>query len=257
MTVVLVHGAWHGAWCWERVVDGVTNAGISAVAVDLPGHGADPGPLGDLHHDASRVRDTLDVVGGPAVLVGHSYGGAVITEAGEHPAVARLVYLAALALDEGETCISAAAGDPAAAAIDHIGRPNLGAGFLQGPDGTVTLDPAVAAAALYNDCDPETVSWALARLGPQPLVTLQQTPTSVAWRRRPSTYVVCGHDMAIHPDLQRILAKRCTTSIEWDTGHSPFLSQPVLMIDLLLAVAGKEVAVAGIPDSLRIGDVEA
>src|SRR5216683_1848667 len=236
VTVVLVHGAWHGAWCWERVVAGLTAAGVSSVAVDLPGHGADPGPFSDLHGDAARVRRMLDTVTGPVVLVGHSYGGAVITEAGDHPVVTDLVYLAALALDAGETCGSAAA-DEAAAVVDHTGRPDLGAGFIPGADGTVTLDPHVAAATLYNDCDPDTVTWALARLGPQPLITMQQAPTAVAWRTRPSTYVVCGNDMAIHPGLQRLLAKRTLTSLEWDAGHSPFLSRPDLVTELLAATA--------------------
>jgi len=132
-TVVLVHGAWHGAWCWERVVARLTAAGVPTIAIDLPGHGADDGPLGDLHVDAARVRQALGTAAGPVVLVGHSYGGAVITEAGDYPAVSELVYLAALTLDTGETCGSAAAGEAAIAAVDHSGRPDLGAGFIPGP----------------------------------------------------------------------------------------------------------------------------
>jgi pimeloyl-ACP methyl ester carboxylesterase len=234
--VVLVHGAWHGAWCWQRVVDRLTDAGVRAVAIDLPGHGDDPGPLGDLHTDSSRVREVLDEQSGPVVLVGHSYGGAVITEAGDHPAVTQLVYLCAMALDGGETCLSAASEQAAAAGISYAGRPDLGAGLVPAAEGSVTVDASVAA-ALYNDCDPATVAWAVARLGPQPVVTLQQTPTAVAWRTRPSTYAVCRDDMIVHPDLQRLLASRCTTSVEWDTGHSPFLSRPELVTDLLVALA--------------------
>jgi pimeloyl-ACP methyl ester carboxylesterase len=235
-TVVLVHGAWHGAWCWERVVAGLRDAGIMAVALDLPGHGQDPGALGDLHVDAARVREELDKLGGPVVLVGHSYGGAVITEAGDHPAVAHLVFLCALALDEGETCMDAAAG-AAASAISHEGRPDLAGGFVAAGDGSVAIEASVAAAALYNDCDPDTVAWALPQLGPQPLITLQQSPSSVAWRTRPSTYAVCRNDMTIHPDLQRLLAQRCRASVEWDSGHSPFLSQPGTVVDLLVGLA--------------------
>ena len=225
-TLVLVHGAWHGGWCWERIVDRLSASGVRAVAVDLPGHGGDPGPLSDLHGDSARVRGVLDGIDAPVVLVGHSYGGAVITEAGDHSAVAHLVYLCALALDEDETCASAASAEAAAAGISHEGRPDLGAGFIPNDQGGVTLDRSVAAACLYNDCDPETAKWALVRLGAQPLVTLQQAPSRVAWRVKPSTYIVCANDLAIHPDLQRILAKRCTNSTEWDSDHSPFLSQP-------------------------------
>ena len=148
-----------------------------------------------------------------------------------------LVYLAALALDEEETCANAAATDPAAGRISQDGRPHLSAGFLADDQGVGTLDPSIAAACLYNDCDSETVQWALARLGPQPLVTLQQKPATVAWRAKPSTYVVCANDLAIHPDLQRILAKRCTNSTEWASDHSPFLSQPDRLARLLHELA--------------------
>ena len=179
----------------------------------------------------------LDGLARPVILVGHSYGGAVITEAGAHPAVDHLVYLCALALDGHETCGTAAAEDAAVSAISHDGRPDLSAAFVPAADGSVTLEPGLAAACLYNDCQPPTVAWALARLGPHPLQVLQQTPRAVAWREKPSTYVVCAADMAIHPDLQRLLATRCTTTIEWDTGHSPFLSRPELVVSLLAELA--------------------
>ena len=109
------------------------SAGITATALDLPGHGEDEGALGDLHADAARVRETLDELGGAVVLVGHSYGGAVITEAGTHPAVQHLVYIAAFALDAGESCVSAATSEMEAAQISHEGRPNLGAAFMMEP----------------------------------------------------------------------------------------------------------------------------
>jgi len=237
--VVLVHGAWHGAWAWDRIRPRLDAAGVETIAVDLPGHGADPGPFGDLHADATRVRRTLDEVDdGPVVLVGHSYGGAVITEAGDHPAVDQLVFIAAFALDRDESCMSAAVDAADAAALDHTGRPNLVAGFVAGPDDTVTLDASTATACLFQDCDEEATAWALARLGPQPLLTLQQTPGAVAWRSKPSTYVVCTDDLTVHPDLQRVLARRCDRTLAWPTGHSPFLSRPDLVADLLVDLAG-------------------
>lgn len=237
-TVVLVHGAWHGAWCWERVVGPLRDAGVEVVTPDLPGHGGDPGPLGDLHGDANRVRDVLDSLDSPVVLLGHSYGGAVVTEAGDHPAVAHLVYLCAFALDAGETVATGGTNDPDTAAISTVSRLDLVSTFVPNTDGTavtVTRDGAIA--ALYNDCDAASIEWALARLGPQPLITFQQPPDAVAWRTRPSTYVVCADDETIHPELQRIMARRCSTSIEWPTGHSPFLSRPELVVDLLRGLA--------------------
>jgi pimeloyl-ACP methyl ester carboxylesterase len=241
-TVVLVHGAWHGAWCWDRVVARLDARNVPSVALDLPGHGEHAGPFGDLHDDAALVRETLDALDAPAVLVGHSYGGAVITEAGDHQAVSQLVYLCAFALAEGESCVTAAAAEAAAADISHAGRPDLGAGFQRNDDDLVTLDPAIAAACFYNDCDPASAEWALSRLGPQPLATLQQEPTAVAWRTKPSTYAVCTEVMAVHRDLQRLLARRCTTSVEWPTSHSPFLSQPDLVADLLAQLSAAAAA---------------
>lgn len=232
-TVVLVHGAWHGAWCWHYVVDLLAARGVRCVAIDLPGRGDDPNRQGDLHADTAAVCHVLDELDGPAVLVGHSYGGAVVTEAGVHPMVAHVVYIAGLALDHGETCSTAAAAEAAAAGLSHDGRPDLGSGLYDAGDGMVLLDESVAAACLYQDCDEDDVRWAVARLGSQRLLSLQQSPRAVAWRQRPSTYVVCAHDLAVHPGLQRILAARCTSGTEWQCGHSPFLSQPDLVADML------------------------
>jgi pimeloyl-ACP methyl ester carboxylesterase len=173
--IVLVHGAWHGAWAWDRVIALLASAGVECAALDLSGHGEDGGQFRDLYSDVARVRGVLDEFDGDVVLVGHSYGGAVITEAGLHRAVQHLVYVAAFALDRGESCVNAAA-EGEAAQISHDGRPNLGAGFIMGAGDMITLDPASAAECLYNDCDADTVAWALARLVPQPLITCRERP---------------------------------------------------------------------------------
>jgi pimeloyl-ACP methyl ester carboxylesterase len=235
-TVMLVHGAWHGAWCFERVLEGLATRGVPAVAVDLPGHGADRGPLVDLHGDALRVRERLDAIDGEVVLLGHSYGGVVVTEAGVHPSVRELVYVCAFNLTDTESCARAAEDEPGAATISHEGRPNLADAFVI-DDGVITLTRDGARATLYNRCAPATADWALDRLGPQRVETLTQSPTAVAWRDKPSTYVVCGDDMTVHPDLQRLLAARATTSVEWDADHSPYLSCTARLVELLAARA--------------------
>jgi pimeloyl-ACP methyl ester carboxylesterase len=235
--VLLVHGAWHGAWCWDKVAPELRRRGFRVAAIDLPGHGSDPEPLTDLHGDATKVREALSQLGEPALLVGHSYGGAVISEACDHPLAESLVFLAAFPLDVGETCLSAAVEESEANGISWEGRPNLGEGLATSPDGaTSTLDPDAAAACLYNDCDPAAVEWALDRLGPHPLANLGQSPHSAAWKAKPSTYVVCSGDLVVHPELQRLMARRCSSSVEWSTGHSPFLSRPELVVELLTNV---------------------
>jgi pimeloyl-ACP methyl ester carboxylesterase len=236
-SVVLVHGAWHGAWCFDGVVDRLRDAGIDAHAVDLPGHGADAGPLSDLHGDAARVRETLDQIDGECVLLGHSYGGAVITEAGTHPAVRHLVYLCAFPLDADESCGTAAVEASEALGITHTGRPNLADAVTINADGTASLEPEAAAVCFYNDCDPQTAARAVAQLDPHTMASLTEVPIAVAWRERPSTYVVCTEDLAVHPDLQRAMARRCTSVVEWPTSHSPFLSAPDRVADLLSELA--------------------
>jgi pimeloyl-ACP methyl ester carboxylesterase len=234
MTAVFVHGAWHGAWCWAPVLERLAAAGVPAVAIDLPGHGEDPRPLTDVVGDTAHVRSVLDGIDGPVVLVGHSYGGVVITGAGVHPKVRHLVYLAALLLDEGETAMAAASAEAGAAQLDHSGRPDLFAGLRFADDGTTsTVDPGAATALFFHACTPEVAADAIAHLGPQPMANPGEPATAVAWRECPSTYVVCEEDGAIHPGLQELLARRAESIVRWPTSHSPFLSQPDLVADLV------------------------
>jgi pimeloyl-ACP methyl ester carboxylesterase len=236
-TVVLVHGAWHGAWCWDRVVEGLAERGIDAVAIDLPGHGASRQPLGDLHGDAAALSHALDALdGADAIVCGHSYGGAVISEgAAGHPNVRHLVYLAALMLDVGESCSRSIPDPPDGAALAES---ELGPGMRFSDDGTsVSVDPAVGRDAFYADCSDADADWALARLDLHPAIALQQPVPVAAWREVPSTYVVCSDDRAIPPWIQETFAARATNTVVWPTSHSPFLSQPDLVVDLLATLA--------------------
>ena len=210
---------------------------VRATTVDLPGHGTDPGPLSDLHGDADRVRSALDGFDEPVILVGHSYGGVVITEAGVHPRVSHLVYIASFNLDEGESAMSAAIAESEAASIDHSERPDVLGYVRMADDGTSSIDPIGARILFYNDCPDDVADWAVARLGPQPMETLSQSPRVVAWRHRRSTYALCGSDNIVHPDLQRVLSRRADHVVEWPTGHSPFLSRPDLVAELLVDLA--------------------
>jgi pimeloyl-ACP methyl ester carboxylesterase len=230
---LLVHGAWHGAWCFRRVLDGLAERGVEAVALDLPGHGDSTEPLGDLHDDARAVREAVDRAGGPVVLLGHSYGGMIVTEAGAHPGVRHLVYLCAFMPGEGQSLgdIVGAEEEPGLRHDVHI---------LPGRrEGEMLIDPAAAPGLFYGDCADEEVELALARLAPEWAPGFAQAPDAIAWRDHPSTYVVCTEDRAIPPALQRKMAVRASEVLEWQTSHSPFLSRPDLVVDLLAGLAAR------------------
>jgi pimeloyl-ACP methyl ester carboxylesterase len=235
-TVVLVHGAWHGAWCWSKVVPLLEAAGVPAVAVDLPGHGDSPGPPGDLYQAAAHVREVLAGIEGPVVVCGHSYGGAVITEAtADQPGVVQLVYLAALMPDIGET-VGSTMPD---AATDGWEQSELGGDTIEHrDDGTMSVDPDAAVRALYGDCSPEDIQFALSRLCPQAAASFGQELTGAGWRDIPATYFVCTEDRAVVSAFQKAMATaRATTIVELDASHSPFFSMPGAVADLLIELA--------------------
>ena len=241
-TVVLVHGAWHGAWCWDAVVPLLDAAGVPSVAVDLPGHGASTEPVGDLYTDADHVRGVLGSIDGPIVLAGHSYGGAVISEAASGvPDVRSLVYLCAIVPDIGETVgavpVEGLPTDDRSGEDDGSGE--LGDLIQVHEDGTTTIDVSGAAPFFYADCPPATAADSLKQLGPQSSASFVQPLRHAAWREIPSTYVVCTEDQVIAVPFQRALASRAgSTVVEWPTSHSPFLSRPDLVAALLTQLAG-------------------
>jgi pimeloyl-ACP methyl ester carboxylesterase len=166
----------------------------------------------------------------PVVLVGHSYGGAVISEASAKAGgnVFHLVYLAAYVTDAGESVIGLSQSMPEA----HTA---LGAAMVIA-DGSSTLDPAQAHAALYNRCDPMVSPANVARLCPQPLATFTQPATGAGWRQIPSTYVRCLDDQAVAVAHQDVMAARCTTVETLDTDHSPFSSMPVETAEIIARI---------------------
>ncbi len=224
-TVVLVHGAWHGAWCWESVTERLAAAGVPYVAVDNPSVSRGGATLAD---DAANVTRALDAIDGPVVLVGHSYGGAIVTEAGAHDAVDHIVYVTAFALDVGESVMQNALEGGVAGPLD---------GALQFDGDVVTLDLDGAVAAFYHDCTDDVARSAASRLRSQSIGALGGTVRTAAWRDKASTYVVCTDDRAVSPALQRSAAARVNDVVEIDASHSPFLSRPAAIADLLCQLA--------------------
>jgi pimeloyl-ACP methyl ester carboxylesterase len=234
-SVVLVHGAFHGGWCWTKVVDGLTAEGIEVVAVDLPGHGVDdPRPIGGLHGDAAAVREVLQDTPGPIVLVGHSYGGAVISEAAAGQSdVAHLVYLAAVVPDVGEGIGGATNDVPA-----DVGEFTITSAFVPNDDGTaLRVGDEHVRDVFYHDCSDEDVVFAQARLSPQSTESFADILEGAAWRDIPSTYVLCTDDRTVPPPLQQVNAARTDKVVEMHTSHSPFFSQPQLVVDVIAQLA--------------------
>jgi pimeloyl-ACP methyl ester carboxylesterase len=218
--LLLVHGAWHGSWCWDRVRPALEDAGFSPHTVDLPSHGDNTAALGGLHDDASAVRATAAGLPDGVIVVAHSYGGAAVTEGlAEAANVGRLVYLAAFMLDAGESVLGVAGGTP----------PPF---WESTPDGQAwrTRDPETV---FYNDCPPPEVECAVSRLQPQSASSFAETLAAAAWRDRPSTYVVCERDQALPVFAQEAMSKRATDVVRLDSGHSPFLSRPDELVTLL------------------------
>jgi pimeloyl-ACP methyl ester carboxylesterase len=225
LTVIFVHGAWHGAWSWAPLQAKLDKKGIASIAVDLPGHGASTAAFTDMHGDAQHVADVADKIGGEIVLVGHSYGGGVIGETatrliGSNSVhISHLVYMAAYVLDEGESVGGLAASLPKESN-------KLAAAMSLGEDGLLHLDAEKAVAALYNECSTKMAAAAVARLSAQPPATFSQPTTGAPWKSIPSTYVVCEKDKAVHPHHQQIMAEHCTNVISIKADHSPFMCMP-------------------------------
>ena len=212
--VLLVHGAFTGAWEWEYVVKELDARGVASTAVDLPSRG----PTGTLAADAQAVRDTLKGLGEPAVLVGHSYAGAVITEASaDNDDVAHLVYVCAALPQEGESVGAILGRDPEPG--------DLGSAMMPADDGTAILTRDGAKASVYNDATDEQAAPALDALGTHALVTLGEPVTGLGSKQHPSTYVLCLQDKSFSPALQREFATHTTSVVEIDAGHGPMLTK--------------------------------
>jgi pimeloyl-ACP methyl ester carboxylesterase len=224
-TFLLVHGAWHGAWCWEPVRAELDADGWRSHAVDLPSANPPAGrpegarPAGMLD-DAAVIRESLRRIEGPVVVVAHSYGGVPTTEAISDAAnVVRAVYVAAFQLDAGESMFTFR-GTPV---------PDDGAG---------QVPPHPDSRRLFFDDVPEAdAARATARLRPQAVRSFAERVTSAGWRTVPSSYVVCERDLVFDPSQQRELAARADSAHRLASGHSPFLSMPRQLTDVLVEIA--------------------
>jgi pimeloyl-ACP methyl ester carboxylesterase len=235
-TYVLIHGAWHGAWCWEKVIPLLEKEGHRVVAPDLPGHGKDKRPIADITLQAytDRVCQILDEQSDPVVLVGHSMGGAVITQTAEYrpEKISKLVYVTAFLLQNGEFLLQHAEPDTEALVL-----PNL---IMSEDQSYANVKQEALKEVFYADCSDEDVEFAKSRLVPQaaaPFATPVST-TEKNFGRVPRVYIACLRDRAISPSIQEKLyaALPCENVISMDTSHSPFFSAPEELAKHLLSV---------------------
>jgi pimeloyl-ACP methyl ester carboxylesterase len=235
-TYVLIHGAWHGAWCWKKVIPLLEKEGHKVVAPDLPGHGKDKRPIADITLQAytDRVCQILDEQSDPVVLVGHSMGGVVITQTAEYrpEKISKLVYVTAFLLQNGEFLLQHAEPDTEALVL-----PNL---IMSEDQSYANVKQEALKEVFYADCSDEDVEFAKSRLVPQaaaPFATPVST-TEKNFGRVPRVYIACLRDRAISPLIQEKLytALPCENVISMDTSHSPFFSAPEELAKHLLSV---------------------
>ncbi len=224
MKVLFVHGALvrDGAWWWSRMVEPLKQHGLGTAAVELP---SCDGNLDDgLYADVDAVKAAVRRAGDEVILLGHSYGATIITDAaaGEE-AVEHLVYLAALIPDIGDSLASLTSGPaPWVRATEN---------------GFVELITDQLNELFLQDCDQDAKDGAHRRVARQSALAFSQPVRAAAWRSIPSTYVVCAEDLAIPQERQRVMAQKTGDVIELPTGHHPFLSRPSALASALAAIA--------------------
>ena len=228
-TVVLVHGAWHGPWCFNKVVAGLEERDVTVVNVERRRRHEPSGELrGVTNSDENEqiVRAALAEVEGPVVLLGHSFGGVAITTAPlGNRNVKHLVYLTAIMPDTD-------GGIP-----DNFANPELIGAMQVGEDGSTTVQEDMIRPIFYGNCSDEDVADAMPQLVRDEGAIPFDAPRDTAWRQITTTYVVCSEDNALLAEGQRELARRADRIAEWPTDHSPFFSNPGLVIDLLDSLA--------------------
>ena len=219
--IVLVHGGFVDGSGWKGVYDILTKDGYTVSVVQ--------NPTVSLKDDAAFTRRAIDAMGGKVVLVGHSYGGAVISEAGTDANVAGLVYIAAFAPDKGESVSSLIKNPPPGAPVPPILPPQ---------DGYLLLDRTQFGASFAGDVSPDMAAFMADSQVPWGLEALNGVVTNPAWKSKPSWYLVSTDDRMIPPDAQRAMSKRAGATVAEAKGsHAIYVSQPQVVAAMIVKAA--------------------
>jgi pimeloyl-ACP methyl ester carboxylesterase len=215
--IVLVHGGFVDGTGWKSVYKILRHGGYNVSIVQ--------NPTITLEDDVAATKRILAMQDGPAILVGHSYGGAVITEAGNDPKVAGLVYITAFALDKGESVAALIKDAPPGAPVPPI---------MPTQDGYLFLDRTKFPASFAADVDPEEAAFMADSQVPWGVGALNGTISQPAWKTKPSWYLITTEDRMIPPDAQRFMSKRagCVT-VEVKGSHAIYVSQPEAVAALI------------------------
>lgn len=225
-SLLLVHGSWHGPWCWEKLTPELDRLGIAWRTVALPCVGDDASKLGTVADDAAVIEKAAREIAGDVVVVAHSYGGVPTTEARLGANVKHLVYLGAFMPDVGQALLNLLPPGPLPPVV--IAR----------EDGATQVNLPIAVDTFYADCDAATAQWAVDHLRLHNSICNVTPVSRASWRDIPSTFIVLTEDHASPPFMQRELAKQATHVREMATSHSPFLSEPKALATMLAEIAG-------------------
>jgi pimeloyl-ACP methyl ester carboxylesterase len=221
--IVIVHGAWADGSSWSRVIPLLQAKGFHVVAVQ--------NPLTSLADDVAVTKRAIALQDGPVLLVGHSYGGVVITEAGNDPKVAGLVYVAALAPSEGESVASITKPFPPAP---------LGGEVRADAEGFLTVTPKGIAEDFAQDLSDKEKQVLTATQSPTAAAVFGATVTTAAWKTKPSWCVIASNDRAVSPELEKAEAAAMkASSITLPSSHVPMLSHPKVVADFIEQAAAK------------------
>ncbi|MCF2502029.1 alpha/beta fold hydrolase [Dyadobacter sp. CY107] len=245
-TYILVHGAWHGAWCWDKVIPLLQASGHQAIALDLPGHGNDTRLQSDvtLGNYVEAVAALANGQKGKVILVGHSMAGMVISQAAEwlgERKVSSLIYLDAFLPKDGDSLFSLVDATLKQFPPNTSGNPTLVEGIIISEDyKTNTVNPEMAEWLFYHDCSQEDKTFALARISSEPVAPLA-TPVHVTehvYGVIPKYFILCteGKDMD-----KTFLSTNvpCKKVFKLGSGHSPFFSMPEKLADVFCEIASE------------------
>jgi pimeloyl-ACP methyl ester carboxylesterase len=219
-TIVLVHGAWADGSSWEPVIRELQKLGFNVIAAPIP--------LTSLGDDAAALRRTIARTQGPVILAGHAYAGAVVGTASDEP-VKALVYIAALAPDEGETVADALYRD-----APHPKAPQL----APDEDGFIWMPDSGFQNAFAQNATPEQIALCRAVQRPIALKNIQEKVTAPAWKKKPVWYLVAEEDRMINPKTQHFMAERMKATVRsFAVDHTPLLTAPDKVVKVILEAA--------------------